>query len=92
MVESQRDLLLRTVVELQQRSNLQTGALPPDVNKVLQELNIRVDHSKDISDSLPQDSPPLQTYSEAIAIPETHSVAPQLDFADLEKFPWAGIR
>ena len=90
MVESQRDLLLRTVVELQQRSNPQTGA-SPDVNKVLEELNMRIDESDDTSYSLLQDSSLLQTSLGAMTTPDHNSDAPRLDFTECEMFPWMDV-
>ncbi len=54
MVESQRDLLLRAVHELRQRSTARVGD-PPDMNEVLRELNIVADDSETLSPSASQD-------------------------------------
>ena len=90
MVESQRDLLLRTVRELQQKSNLQAGTLP-DVNTVLHELDIQVGDSEDTSCSLLQDSAGLQASSGTSPSPDHNLDPPCLDFTDLESFPWLDL-
>jgi hypothetical protein len=90
MVESQRDLLLRTVHELQQRSNPQSNT-SPDVNRVLQELNVRLGDSEDTYCSQLQDSSELQTSPGAITTSDNNSDVPGLDSTALEKLPWVNI-
>lgn len=57
MVESQRDLLLKAVQELRQKSaaSQQTGTAwdaTSDINRVLQELGVHVDHSEVVRESI----------------------------------------
>src|SRR5271170_1871793 len=87
MVESQRDLLLRAVQEMQQR-NGGTSATPADINEILRELNtqnlIPNDHSSFLSRgvSIPQTPPSAPPNSELN--PET----PNFESKDLGKTSW----
>ncbi len=93
MVESQRDLLLRAVHELRQRSlHAAPGTrldLSADMNTILHELNIQADASGNVSQEL------LQEFSLPQDSPEAHSTDHEPTLVDLceesvdfSKMPW----
>jgi len=90
MVESQRDLLLRAVHELRQRSTSDTDTdTSLDMNKVLQELNIQLDDSDDITCSILQEMSLPQTAASRDATGSgINSDLASLDFTTLDNFPW----
>ena len=87
MVESQRDLLLRAVHELQQRSNAHASD-PLDMNKVLQELNIQVGDSGKISYTTLQDLALPRTTANDMGDPPDNRDFLGFDLTDLERVPW----
>ena len=90
MIESQRDLLLKAVHELQQRSNVDSED-PPNMNKVLQELNIGVENSSDISSSMLQGITTPQPTPKDIRGFGKNRDDPGFVLTDLEKSPWFDV-
>ncbi len=87
MVESQRDLLLRAVHELRRKSDAHSSD-PADMNKVLQELNIQIGESGNISQTVLQDLTLPQSTTKDIGSSHRTRDFLQLDPTDLEKLPW----
>ena len=86
MVESQRDLLLRAVHELQRKSNTHPND-PADMNKVLQELNIQVDDSSNTSHTVLQDLVLPQSTTEDTGVCQETRAFLGFELTDHEKFP-----